>query len=60
MKIKLKRFQHEEVAMYHGSPNGVRKRWAVYEADAKKAIDQAYMQGRVDALREARLRGVEK
>jgi hypothetical protein len=51
---KLKRFQHEEPKMVHGSPNGYVKRWAVYEADAKKAIEKAYKQGREDALREAR------
>jgi hypothetical protein len=51
---KLKRFQHQYPKMVHGSPNGYVKRWAVYESDAKKAIDKAYMQGRVDALREAR------
>ncbi len=51
---KLKRFQHEEPKMVHGSPNGYVKRWAVYEADAMKAIDKAYKQGREDAIREAR------
>ena len=47
---KLKRFQHEEPKMVHGSPNGYVKRWAVYEADAKKAIEIAYLQGWADAL----------
>lgn len=47
---KLKRLKREEPT---GHPYyGWRTRWVVYEADAKKAIDQAYMQGRVDALRE--------
>jgi len=58
MKIKLKRFRYEYPQS--NPPYGWVRRWAVYEADAKKAIDQAYMQGRVDALREARMRGVEK
>jgi len=53
-QTKLKRFQHEEPKMVHGSPNGYVKRWAVYEADAMKAIDKAYKQGREDAIRECR------
>ena len=47
---KLKRLKREEPT---GHPYyGWRTRWVVYESEAKKAIDQAYMQGRVDVLRE--------
>lgn len=51
MKGKLKRFAREEAVMVNGSPNGTRKRWVVYEADAQRAIDQAYRRGMNDALK---------
>jgi hypothetical protein len=49
---KLKRLKREEPT---GHPYyGWRTRWVVYEAEAKKAIEKAYMQGRADAIRDAR------